>query len=411
MDIKTTLRNNEMKKLTKEQWERDVLRTLKQRFYLKPAKKTFRNNDTLVKHKRDIQWKELNAWIENEKKLGLSVKECKTKRQKKQNMIAIELPQEMDFDGNYDKTVQALTAIRKLVELLDSYKGFKLPVAAYKIGTVIFDKLEKISTSAALVLTAEISKWDSSIVKRLKPQEDGWQENIYDNFFQLGFFELFENKPKKTHTGQSTPSHLNFVKYFRGDCSDSEKARKNKVELRTQISDLVGSKVPKWTILHSGLSEAVTNVTHHAYPDNVETNDKSWYLTGSYNTNTKEMMISFFDQGVGIPNSLPDSKIWEKVLSYFASTGVSIAEQKKHETLLKAAVSLDRTRTGQNDRGKGLQDLLEFIRQRAEGSLSIMSYYGAYQCNVISGKEHVSTASFSRPLCGTLITWCVTLDD
>ncbi|MBO2902317.1 hypothetical protein J5H42_16325 [Aeromonas dhakensis] len=400
-----------MKKLTKEQWERDVLRTLKQRFYLKPAKKTFRNNDTLVKHKRDIQWKELNAWIENEKKLGLSVKECKTKRQKKQNMIAIELPQEMDFDGNYDKTVQALTAIRKLVELLDSYKGFKLPVAAYKIGTVIFDKLEKISTSAALVLTAEISKWDSSIVKRLKPQEDGWQENIYDNFFQLGFFELFENKPKKTHTGQSTPSHLNFVKYFRGDCSDSEKARKNKVELRTQISDLVGSKVPKWTILHSGLSEAVTNVTHHAYPDNVETNDKSWYLTGSYNTNTKEMMISFFDQGVGIPNSLPDSKIWEKVLSYFASTGVSIAEQKKHETLLKAAVSLDRTRTGQNDRGKGLQDLLEFIRQRAEGSLSIMSYYGAYQCNVISGKEHVSTASFSRPLCGTLITWCVTLDD
>ncbi|HHQ4446648.1 TPA: hypothetical protein ACSP3U_001806 [Aeromonas hydrophila] len=400
-----------MKKLTKEQWERDVLRTLKQRFYLKPAKKTFRNNDTLVKHKRDIQWKELNTWIENEKKLGLSVKECKTKRQKKQNMIAIELPQEMDFDGNYDKTVQALTAIRKLVELLDSYKGFKLPVAAYKIGTVIFDKLEKISTSAALVLTAEISKWDSSIVKRLKPQEDGWQENIYDNFFQLGFFELFENKPKKTHTGQSTPSHLNFVKYFRGDCSDSEKARKNKVELRTQISDLVGSKVPKWTILHSGLSEAVTNVTHHAYPDNVETNDKSWYLTGSYNTNTKEMMISFFDQGVGIPNSLPDSKIWEKVLSYFASTGVSIAEQKKHETLLKAAVSLDRTRTGQNDRGKGLQDLLEFIRQRAEGSLSIMSYYGAYQCNVISGKEHVSTASFSRPLCGTLITWCVTLDD
>lgn len=132
-----------MKKLTKEQRERDVLRTLKQRFYLKLTKKTFRNNDTLVKHKRDLQWKELNAWIENEKKLGLSVKECKTKKQKKQNMIAIELPQEMDFDGNYDKTVQALTAIRKLVELLDSYKGVKLPVAAYKIGTVIFDKLEK----------------------------------------------------------------------------------------------------------------------------------------------------------------------------------------------------------------------------------------------------------------------------
>ncbi|HDX8617531.1 hypothetical protein ACEUCH_05260 [Aeromonas hydrophila] len=400
-----------MKKITQKQRERDVRRVLKQRFNFKRKNKQFRNDDSFVKHKRDVQWKELNAWINSEKNNGLSVKDCKTKRQKKQNMIAIELPQEMDFESNYDKTVQSLTAIRRLVELLDAYKGCKLPVRAYKIGTVIFDKLTKISTSAALVLTAEISKWDSSIIKRLKPQEDGWQENIYDNFFQLGFFELFENKPKKPHTGKNTPSHLNFVKYFKGDCSDSEKARKNKVELRTQISELVGSKVPKWTILHSGLSEAVTNVTHHAYPDNFEKNDKSWYLTGSYNTNTKEMMISFFDQGVGIPNSLPDSKIWEKVLSYFASTGVSIAEQKKHETLLKAAVSLDRTRTGQNDRGKGLQDLLEFIRQRAEGSLSIMSYHGAYECNVIAGKEHVSTASFSRPLCGTLITWCVTLND
>ncbi len=43
-------------------------------------------------------------------------------------MIAIELPQEMDFESNYDKTVQSLTAIRRLVELLDSYKGCKLPV-------------------------------------------------------------------------------------------------------------------------------------------------------------------------------------------------------------------------------------------------------------------------------------------
>lgn len=58
-------------------------------------------------------------------------------------MIAIELPQEMDFESNYDKTVQSLTAIRRLVELLDSYKGCKLPVRAYKIGTVIFDKLTK----------------------------------------------------------------------------------------------------------------------------------------------------------------------------------------------------------------------------------------------------------------------------
>ncbi len=73
---------NKMKKITKKQRERDVRRVLKQRLNFKRKNKKFRNNDSFVKHKRDVQWKELNAWINSEKKNGLSVKDCKTKRQK-----------------------------------------------------------------------------------------------------------------------------------------------------------------------------------------------------------------------------------------------------------------------------------------------------------------------------------------
>ncbi|MGC6744878.1 hypothetical protein ACP0HM_10080 [Escherichia coli] len=47
--------------------------------------------------------------------------------------------------------------------------------------------------------------------------------------------------------------------------------------------------------------------------------------------------------------------------------------------MLKAAVEIKRSSTGEEDRGKGLQDLLEFIKQRGEGYLSIMSGKGLYK--------------------------------
>ncbi|PKQ39191.1 hypothetical protein CXP40_21990 [Pseudomonas sp. YY-1] len=81
------------------------------------------------------------------------------------------------------------------------------------------------------------------------------------------------------------------------------------------------------------------------------------------------------------------------------------------ETLLSAAMEMDRTSTGENDRGKGLQDLLEFIRQRKEGYLTVISRHGLYRLLIREGKEIVKKHSFRTPLKGTLIIWNVSLTD
>ena len=286
-----------------------------------------------------------------------------------------------------------------------------IPSKAYKIGTVCFDNLERISTSAALVLTAEISKWNISVLKKLIPEVDGWSDNIYRQFSQLGFFDLFENKPERDVVSLSTNQYFEFVKYVKGCCGDVVDTKEKRAKLKTEVTALVGCSVPKWTILHSGISEAVTNVTHHAYPNNPQCKDKSWYLTGSFHSQTKELKIAFYDQGVGIPNSLPESNLWEKVLAYFSKFSIEKAEQLRDATLIKAAVSIDRTSTEKNDRGKGLQDLIEFIRELGSGYVSIMSYKGLFKCSIENGKERVKSESFDRPLRGTLIIWSVVLSE
>ncbi len=201
-------------------------------------------------------------------------------------------------------------------------------------------------------------------------------------------------------------SSVKLVKYIKGRCGDGARIR----DLKEKIGEVCGNTINKWIFLHGGLTEAMTNVSHHAYPNKrgFLTKDKNWYLTGSYNSETNELKIVFFDQGIGIPASLTTSGVREKVLEVLS--GIPEVDKRKDEALLKAAVELDRTSTDDTARGKGLQDLLEFIRQRNDGYLSIMSSRGLYKFSVINSKEEVKTEHFDYKIFGTLIIWSARLE-
>lgn len=397
-----------MRKITKKERIRDVLRNLSNRLNVPVAT---RNGGRELAPELESYWRAHNRWIEEEMNKGLNVEPIKVHGRKKRGMLSIVLPNRMDFYQNYDQSIRTLTAIRKCTDLFTKFNGKKIPSRAFKIGRVKFDNLRSISTSSALVLTAEISRWNATIKNKLIPMTSTWDGEILKQFTQLGFFDLFKNKPAEVCNIGGFKTSLNFVKYIKGSCIDPEDAKLKKKELKREIVSLVGDDITKWTILHSGISEAVTNVTHHAYPsDDSVVNDKSWYLTGSFNRITNEMKIAFYDQGIGIPNSLPTSTVWEKAVAYFGSLNIPLADRKLDEVLLKAAMSIDRTSTGKSDRGKGLQDLVEFIKERGEGYISVISYKGLYKFQIKNGLESVKTASFGMPLCGTLIIWSVTLN-
>ena len=371
-----------MKKISRKARERDVLQAIRNRRKSVRYKRSGgRSNDNL---------RNANNWILEHELEGVNVIFSGRK-------VTLVLPEEMNFSEEYELTTKNIIAIRKLTK-----RSLRLTKKFY-LTSVRFDNLKSISTPAALVLTAELSRWDDIINQNLRPQLQTWSPIIINRFAELGFFELFKKAPKiesEEHT-----DGLKLVKYIKGKCGDKNKTK----ELKKSLQKLIGEKVPKWPFMHSGLSEAITNVSHHAYPANigVNRNDKNWYLTGSLNKDLNILKIAFYDQGIGIPKSLPTSKIWEKILKLISS--ISQDERKLHTTLLKAAVEIDRTSTEVNDRGKGLQDLLEFIKQRGDGYLSILSLKGLYKYSIINGEEKVKTFPFGTELPGTLIIWSVKL--
>ena len=320
---------------------------------------------------------------------------------KKNNRLVLILPSVMNFSTDYEETARYINFIRKLTsEPRSIYK--------YRLTRVAFSKLKKISTSAALVLTAELSKWDDAIRNTLVPSIQDWDSEILKRFTQLGFFELFDKKP--TYALPSVKNGgIDVVKYIKGRCGDKDKVK----VLKAGIAGIVGDAVGKWTFLDSGLSEAITNVTHHAYPEKYgfQDDDKNWYLTGGYNKGNNELKIIFYDQGIGIPKSLPASEFWEVVAKVLDK--LPLGTRFQDEVMLKAAVELNRTSTGDVDRGKGLPDLLQFIKQRGGGYLSILSGHALYKytLNAAEGGGRVKSERFVDPIKGTLIIWKVVLNE
>lgn len=338
---------------------------------------------------------ERKSWLSREEDRGLNYQILDNKS------IILTLPETMNFSHEYDTTVQYISAIRRLA----GRQGVRS--RAYSLGSVNFDNLLSISTSAALVLTAELSKWDDILNNKVVPITQNWNPNILQQFFELGFFDLFKNNPFQKTDLKENQSDVKLVKYIKGRCGDSKKSR----DLRIQLRDVIGEDIDKWMFLRSGIDEAVTNVSHHAYPSYSGMNgiEKNWYLSGSYNSTTRELKIVFYDQGIGIPKSLPTTEFGERLLRYI-STKFSFAEGMQHEIMLKAAIQLERTSTADSDRGKGLQDFLEFIKQRDNGYLSIISLKGLYKFTNKFGKFQEKSTSFNRAINGTLIIWSVTLD-
>jgi len=315
--------------------------------------------------------------------------------------VTITLPRVMNFSDQYESTAVQINAIRKLAPRNRLFPN------SLSLGLVNFDQLEAISTSAALVLTAELSKWDDHKRHRLLPRVDNWNPDIFSRFYQLGFFELFRKTAavEKMALGVGGVGEVRLVQYIKEKTGAASKTRL----LKEAITDIIGDNISKWPILNSGLSEAITNVSQHAYPESqgFSQDHKHWYLSGGYNPITKELKFVFYDQGIGIPNSLPSSEIWEKVVDFLSF--VPAMERKHDELLLKAAVEIERTSTEESDRGKGLQDLLEFINERGQGYLSILSQHGLYKYSVKNGSSRVKSERFIYPIEGTLIIWKVTL--
>ena len=257
-----------------------------------------------------------------------------------------------------------------------------------------FTPIRTVSPSGALVLAAELDRWNSlpGRSRFRRADTNKWAPSVRRLLGQMGFFELLG----LDHLPDTAAGGARYIKFRSGTRVDGAAFE----ELRTLDLEPVVS-VPKTKLLFAAVTEAMTNVVHHAYKT-ADPGPMKWWLSAAHQGG--EIAILIYDQGAGIPKTLPLT-LGERARDLLPDDWAT------HDgKMIEAAHSLSKSGTREPHRGSGLgRDVRRYIEEHEGlGEYRVISGRGEY--TVPAGKDaEGQVKSHPRALQGTLIEWRLTL--
>ncbi len=302
-------------------------------------------------------------------------------------------PERLDLNKFSQNTLSFINLIRKRV------------LAAKKPTKIDFSECEFISPEAALVLTAEMERCNNfrnGFVTGNFPKSEGAFLTLRDFFFykRLGI----DVPPYR----QSLVPTFDIIPIVSGS---RPKPGEGKGNILADMENLFFGGESKEAVdnekvepIYDALSEALNNVGQHAYVIELEDDflqatrlSKKWWRAGMRDEENGKIYLMFYDQGVGIPNTLPIK--WKR---NWKNLGDMLKRSPPDSAVIQESTKLDVTKTGTSGRGNGLYEIKQSIYAGQHGWLRIMSNKGVYSIN---SKGEESLEDLSDSLCGTLITW------
>lgn len=320
--------------------------------------------------------------------------------------------------GNRTKLGHILTAPSKL-SLTDGRDAFLGLIYDFQMRTygmtrqergninawmIDLSSVEEITLDAALVLTAEYHRQLIQTGYKPRIEDAKWNPKVRGLLHQLGFYSLVSAASSSNPDEPDLDEDLSFVPFKVGSKVAPVVAR----ELHTALTQAAGQEPEKAYVIAS-LVETTKNVRHHAY-EGANRPDRPpavglWWAAGSYEPRTRMLQFAVYDQGVGIPETLPRRPFYQSVLRF-------CPPERTDADLIAGALRLGRTRyrskrglstaVDESARGSGLWSLCEFIPRGGGSSVEITSGHGKVR---YAGGRAVEKTHFKNPFCGTLILW------
>lgn len=303
--------------------------------------------------------------------------------------VPLRVPSRLSLEDAYDATVAFIRQLRRLV-LED-----RLPVF------LIFDDLSEVEVAATLVLTAEIDRCFKfgkvGLVNGNYPQD----EIVYHKLETLGFFHLLGIRNLRG----SAPRMKQSIKgktatYVSGNIVDPEAIDSFLNGLFDGVDDV--SPMTRRD-LYACMIEAMKNAFEHANKKPAERRPlpSRWWMTGTVEPDAGCCNIVMFDQGAGIPQTLPQETA-ERVANLFRRIG----RRSSDSAMIRAATRLGRSSTGLRGRGKGFGTMKKLVSRSRDGELLIYSLRGRYRFapHALGGSKP-ERVDRNESLGGTLVQW------
>lgn len=359
----------------------------KTRFWEKSTKNKKQRKEIKRKRKRKNRAKHA-AYMK--RRVG---KQRATPEYRKKKYARIILPKRFDLLNNYDKTAQCFELIRNAS--LNQKRDVRL----------VLKNLEFIQPAAMLVLGAEIYRCSKIHAGKLGIGGDYPDDQNVEIILQIfGFFDLIKVQNRLEISEPSDP--IKVIKFLTDNWVNGRLVKNLEENLfggKEKTDKGASGK------LFSGITEAMANVSNHAYVDSIKSKipglRNQWWMTGAIDKKNQLFNAIFFDQGVGIPATVPNNYPSDQLKEISRRYRTKNADGD----LIHAAMALGRTRTGEKHRGKGLTDIRELIDSVGQESvLKIISGKGQYIYDS-KGIEHAEFKTNKTSLGGTMIEWQIPL--
>ena len=307
--------------------------------------------------------------------------------------IKITAPETMSFQANFSETVEFFEKFREVISKnRDRRQRVHIDLA----------KIERLSVPAAIVLAAEFHRWSILLNKRLRVIDaPNWSPSVRNLLSDLGVFKLLG---LESLSDELSDDNLTLTRLMSGTSTDGRKINKLQEEFE---GVLIGfTKNPE---IFAGLMEAAENAIAHAYPEGYSAKHPvaghRWWAASCLDMEKMVLRFFVFDQGAGIPFTLPTATLYEQVRARLAQM---LGDLIPNDSLmLKAALEVGRTRTGLEYRGLGLKRMSDVVTGADKGSLRILSGKGEI---VYYSDQTIVTRDHDSHIGGTLIEWSMSAD-
>ncbi|MBZ0259288.1 MAG: hypothetical protein K8F90_01625 [Hyphomicrobiales bacterium] len=258
--------------------------------------------------------------------------------------LKVEAPPVFSLSENYEDVVEYVNRIRSI--------GFGRRQKGIR-KVVDFSTIKELEPAAALVLAAEIDRWRRIGGFRPRPHKlEKWDTEVFLQFYELGLFSLLLDT--EVHAKESPTVTWIPFKFGRGESGFPAD------QFLSNLTEIAGP-IPERTIFYAALVEALLNVRNHAYLSENKGDYAcqpifgGWWIAGAFDNDKRELTGLVFDQGLGIPKTLPRSALWEQVRGQLIGTvGLGSIGLNDDARLIQAAIEVSRTRTNLQHRGFGL---------------------------------------------------------
>ena len=338
------------------------------------------------------------AEMAKREKENRKVHKSNTRYKSPRNLPVVDAPDYMGLSSEY---------IRKCLNF------FKQVTEGGKKFRIDFSNVKEIDLSAAIVLYSVIEQLrdkqpDIKIYFRYNLKDENLVRYVCKN-------TRLEGIAKGVMPSNDKNSHLKIISI---DAASSESKNIHGAHALERIKSIddkfFADKMNKEQkhFLYRGITEALLNVTDHAYAEKDDEGLKKYWTTAIHQGDW--LHIAIYDRGIGIPQSIRKKfeflRLFTDDSTIKDSDLIAKAVQKIDKNYLSRIRNKNKVKT---NRGKGLTNIRELTKNfNMEARLVIISNKGCYS-EYSSRGERTSVdqrLELDVPLQGTLIQWSIKLN-